>query len=655
MKKSAAAALVMLFAMNTAFAEVSHSDSVNLKSGKRIQQEAEVYPADMEKQVKQAQQQMKVQNNVPQTAPQVKTQAAAPKQVSKDDPFNQFKGKPLGTVTITENKNVPTDQIMKYVKSKSGDKVSEELIRGDLESIFSDGWCQNVKPEFKLNNGKVDVVYHYIEAPIIKDVEVEGASVLNKDFLRKQFVTGKMMNRTEISDKLTKLVSEYHEAGYIAANVAGGQITEDGVFHILVVEGKIANFKVTGNKKTKDFVVLREMRQKVGDPLNSKLLQRSLQRVYNLGFFEEVTSKINPGPTNDTIEVEVIVEEANTATVSVGAGYSDSDGVVGTFTIQDKNFRGRGDNAMLRWEFGGEDHNRNYELSYTKPWLDKKETTMSVSIYDMTNEYADYDRDGSEIARYDKRRRGQEITFSRAGSEYTRNYITLRHRDDKYKEPEKGYKLQYYEPSFDIYLKHPDSKYHKYEGKWPATAEERRKENFGDTWSVQLMHVYDSRDSYLFPTKGKRMNYSAEFGFAGDFKFTKWDAEWRYYYPLGKNVLAWDTEIGYATGKLPLSHRFTAGGTNYLRGYKDNQFRGNSLLRTTLEYRIPIAKKVTGVLFADYGYAWDKRDEDAFDLSKMKFGYGVGVRAQTPIGMLRLDYGISSSDHRFHFSFGGSF
>lgn len=624
MRKKCAIAAMLLVMANTAFADdVSRSGGIDLTNGRTV--------------------------NAGVGEISVPVQQEQKKQV-KADPFDEFNGKPLGKTVIV---GAP-ESAKALIKSKAGDTVTEELVRGDLLSIYSDTLCQDVKPTFAMEDNKVTVTYHYVPMPAIRSVEVTGATVLNQDVIRQQFVTGKVIPRDEIDKKLQKLIGEYHEAGYAGAGIIGREITVDGVLRVAINEGVIAGYKVTGNKKTKPHVILREMRQKVGEPLNAKLLQRSLQRVFNLGFFEEVNTQINP--TQDgRLEVEVIVEEANAATVSVGAGYSHSDGVIGTLTLQDKNFMGQGDNAMIRWEFGGKDHNKNYELSYTKPWIDKKGTAATFTIYDMTNEYADYDRNGHEIARYDKRRLGQELTFSRPASEYTRNYLTLRHRNDKYKKADDDGDLQYYEDSFDPYLTNPRSPYHKYEGKWPATAAERRKENFGESWSLQFMHVYDSRDSYLFPRAGKHINYSGEIGFAGDFHFTKWDAEWRYYFPVGKNVIGWDTEIGYATGRLPLSHRFAAGGTNYLRGYEDNQYRGNSLLRTTLEYRIPIAKKVTGVVFADYGYAWDKRYENAFDLSDMKFGYGVGLRAQTPMGMLRLDYGIGQYDKRFHFSFGGSF
>lgn len=138
--------------------------------------------------------------------------------------------------------------------------------------------------------------------------------------------------------------------------------------------------------------------------------------------------------------------------------------------------RGTGDKVNIRWEFGGAD-NKNYEFSYTKPWIDSKETSATITLYDVTNEYADYDRNADEIARYDKKRRGQELTFSRkTNNEYVSNYLTLKNRDDIYKGAVDGYSTQYYEDSWGNNSDY-DSRYDgpKYDGEY------RRKKNFGLT------------------------------------------------------------------------------------------------------------------------------------------------------------------------------
>lgn len=563
------------------------------------------------------------------------------------DTFAAVSGKKVGRIRVEGLQNVSKDLIVEAIRQKEGDIVTEDAVRKDLVTIYNIGFFRDVQPTFRLIEGKgekvAEITYHIAENPKIKTVEIQGGSLLNKMQMTKFFQSrpGDVPNMKTIVSNLRTIEKEYKEKGYVLAEVKDARITPDGTLIVVMSEGKISNFKFTGQKKTKEHVLAREMRQKPGEPFNQKLAQRSCQRIYNLGYFEDVNMKLNPGPDPDTVEVEVMVEEANAATVGIGAGYSQSNGFTGQLTFTDKNFLGNGDNLGIRWEFGGP-NSKNYDLSYTKPWLDHKETTMSVNIYDSTSEYSESDKDGREVARYDKQRIGQEITFSRADSEYTRNYLTLKRREDKYKGSKNG--PGYYEEG--------------YKGETNGkSVEERKAENFGETRSIVFTRTYDSRDNIYDPHKGKRNSYSFELGgFGGDFSFRKLATDHRYYWELGKrkHVLALDIASGIAWGDMPLSQRFSVGGADTLRGYEDDQFKGDSMLRASLEYRIPIAKKIQAVAFLDEGYAWDSRTENRFNLGDLKTGVGVGLRLQTPIGPVRLDYGIGD-EKKLHFSFNATF
>lgn len=114
------------------------------------------------------------------------------------------------------------------------------------------------------------------------------------------------------------------------------------------------------------------------------------------------------------------------------------------------------------------------------------------------------------------------------------------------------------------------------------------------------------------------------------------------YKKLGaKNVLAFRARGGFIQGDAPYSQLFTLGGADSLRGYEDDQFRGKYMYNATLEFRFPIVKKVSGVLFTDIGDAWDAPNVSWYN-SKKTFNYGVGagVRITTPIGPVKLDYGV---------------
>ncbi len=593
-------------------------------------------------------------------------QAEPVEEVVKAQPENklaQYLGKTITKQSVVGSTVLSEEEVLTVVKTKPGMELTEIGLSEDLGAIYDMGWFYDLRPEFKEVPEGVQVVYHVLENPTYSKLNLVGNTVIDKQKINALFnlEEGSVVNLKDINRRVLKLEEEYRQAGYILARVTDVHMDQDGTLNLTVNEGIVEDFKVKGNVKTKDYVITREMRLKKGQPFNAKDARRSMQRIYNLGYFEDVNVKLNPGKEPNSVEVEIAVVEMNTGTFGIGAGYSSADGFVGMISIGDKNFRGTGDSVNIRWEFGGED-NKNYDFTYSRPWLDDKETRATINLYDITNEYADYNIDGDEIARYDKKRRGQELTFSRrAEGEFISNYITLKNRDDIYEGEADGYEgdiNQYYEDKFE-----PDSTTGEGgSGYWreyyPKTAEQRRKENFGVTRSITLGRVLDSRDNVYDPHEGKRISYSIEHaGFmGGDFDFTKFTADYRYYYRAGgEAVWALNLGAGYADGDMPLSQRFSMGGSDTLRGYEDDQFRGNSMVKATLEYRFPIVKKVQGVLFTDNGYAWDNRFEDEFDFGLIKNSFGVGLRINSPLGPVKLDYGYGDEGGKFHFSFGGQF
>ena len=581
-------------------------------------------------------------------------QDTAAKNVVKENPLTPYIGKTITKQVITGNTVISEAEIAAALKTKPGMELTEQGLNEDLSAIYDLGWFYDLRPEFKEVPEGVQVIYHVMENPAFTKVKITGNTVVDDKKAAGFFdlEENKIINLKDVNTRVQRMEEEYRQNGYILARVTDIHMDTDGTLNITVNEGIVEDFKVKGNVKTKDYVITREMKLKKGKPFNAKDARRSMQRVYNLGYFEDVNVKLNPGKEPNSVEVEISVVEMNTGTFGIGAGYSNADGFIGMISIGDKNFRGTGDKVNIRWEFGGED-NKNYDFSYTKPWIDDKETTATINLYDITNEYADYNIDGDEIARYDKKRRGQELTFSRkTDNEYVSNYVTLKNRDDIYRGMADGYendKNQYYEDVFN------SSGY--YQNWMPKTADERRKENFGVTRSITVGRIFDSRDNIYDPHEGKRIAYSLEWaGLGGDFDFTKFTADYRYYYRAGgESVWALNLGAGYADGDMPLSQRFSMGGSDTLRGYEDDQFRGNSMLKATLEYRFPIIKKVQGVLFTDNGYAWDKRHEDEFDLGLIKNSFGVGLRINSPLGPVKLDYGYGDDGGKFHFSFGGQF
>lgn len=533
-----------------------------------------------------------------------------------------------------------TDTTLATAKSaihmRTGDIYTAKGLDADLDALISTGYYYDIFPSFETVPEGVVLTYHVLENPVLKSVAVTGNTVETTDDLMKLITLepGKMLNSVTLKKDVQAIQEKYREDGYILAKITDLNIDKDGNLTIKLNEGKIESFKVKGNEKTKDYVILREMRQKTGEPFNAKKTQRSWQRVNNLGFFEEVTPKVLPGVEPNAVVVEWNVKERRTGTFSVGAGYSSQDGVIGMVAVGDTNFRGTGDAVNLTYEFSGDDEDSHgYSFSYRRPWLDAKQTTGTFRIYNRTYEYDDYDENGDHIESYMRHYSGGEITLGRPVSEYSTNYITLRNRKDKYvKQTEVG-----------NLNGHGSGAVHQ---KWED-------DNFGTTRSVILQHVTDTRDNIYFPTMGGRVALTGELGgFGGDFDYRKADIEDQRYFKAGKNqVWALRGQYGWSDGDISEYARFKIGGQNSLRGYRDDQFRGEHMFLATLEYRFPIVSKVQGALFTDWGSAW----EDDLWPDDIHGSVGIGMSLVTPLGPVRLDYGRGDDGGRVHFSVGGTF
>ena len=284
-----------------------------------------------------------------------------------------YLNKTLTKISVEGNKEISIEDIQKYLVSVPGLPLTEEDVNRDMQAIYNMGWFSDLYPTFEEVPEGVQVTYHVLENPNFSHIEVTGNTKISTERIKSivNLRPGQMVNIREASRKLQYVEDQYKRDGYILARITDVQLMPDGTLAVRINEGTVEDFKVKGNVKTKDKVILREIRLKKGEPFNSTLARRSLNRIQNLGFFEDVNMKLNPGREPNAVEMEIDVVEQNTGTFGIGAGYSDADGFIGMISVGDKNLRGTGDSILLRWEFGGED-NKNYELSYRKPWLDKK-------------------------------------------------------------------------------------------------------------------------------------------------------------------------------------------------------------------------------------------------------------------------------------------
>lgn len=558
-----------------------------------------------------------------------------------------FEGKTVASVDIANVPDQVKSTLMPLIHTKSGDALTLEGVKADVSSLGSTGVFSQIIPSVESVPEGVRLSYITKANPVIHSVEFSGNTVFDSKQLTDMLgiQPNSVLNTTLLGQKLQEIEKLYLQQGYLLYSVPDIQVTPDGVLKIDIAEGIVEDITIEGNEKTKDYVILRELRYKKGQPFNKFTASRSMERLYNLGFFEDVNMKLLPGTKPHEVITEIDVVEQKTGVVSVGAGYSESDGMVGILELGENNFRGTGDKVNFHWEFGGSSEGKNYQISYTRPWINDNGDSLGVSIFDRRYDYDDYDSNGDTIASYDRRRKGYNLTWGHVSSEYRKNYFTLETVRESYDDHD-GWEWGSAAPNNEGI-----------KAKWKQAI----MDNFGRTNSFTFMHVFDNRDNYFNATKGRRLSASFQYGgngLGGDYDFYKFTTEGRFYKGLSNgHVLALRVMAGYISGETSYNQLFELGGSNNLRGYEDDQFKGEKMYAATLEYRIPVAKKVEAVLFTDVGSAWDvdiNRVPWYTDDDSIHWSVGVGLRLQTPIGPIRLDYGHGDRN-KFHFSFGAQF
>jgi outer membrane protein insertion porin family len=286
-----------------------------------------------------------------------------------------------------------------------------------------------------------------------------------------------------------------------------------------------------------------------------------------------------------------------------------------------------------------------WDLSFTNPYLDDKKTSLTVDYFNSINEWNDYGLNGDNTSlrsTYYRRSRGFNITLGRPQGEYVKNYITFTKRNDSYMEYVSG-AVNYLEtdPTASDYNANYNSQY--------------LQDNFGEVHSVTLSRVYDTRDNVFDPTEGKLVTLTSEFAgrvLGGQFDFNKYTFDGNQYFKVGnKQTLAFRVTAGSAIGNVPDASMFIVGGIGTLRGYQDEEFKGNRMFTSSLEYRYPIVKKVGGFIFTDAGNAWN----NGCNLNGIKYSIGTGLRITTPLGPMVLDYGRGKEGGKCDFSFGTQF
>ncbi|RKY37191.1 MAG: outer membrane protein assembly factor BamA [Candidatus Omnitrophota bacterium] len=588
-------------------------------------------------------------------------------------------------IDINENKRIRIRKIIFNGNNTYSDKQLLKLIKTRKKTLFVSGFykeevCADDKERliaFYQTQGFADVAvktivdYDQERTKMFVSFEIQegkqyytgqvlinGNTIVDDAELESNFEMKKaaIYRREQMQRDLTEIQNYYFDRGYMASSVKADTIlnAQTGYIDVTydVVEGTVAyvnKVNITGNIRTKDVVIRREMRLCPGDRYNGEKMRRSSQRLYNLGYFEEVAFNTPEKPTilPDKYDLDVFVNESKTGEFSFGAGYSSIDKFIGFVDLTQRNFdlfnfptfTGGGQKLRMHMEFGAD--KKDYELGFIEPWCLGYPLSVGGNIYNRTKDWDEYD----------ERRIGGNVFVGKEVGEYWQSKLTYKYEGVRISELSD-------QASSDIRLE---------EGK-----------NYISSLTNEI--IYDTRNNIYNATTGVYDLLSCEVGggiLGGDKDFVKYYTKNSKYFPVTKkSVFEIKFRGGFVdsyadTEYIPIYEKFYVGGANTIRGYKEREVGprgengdyvgGRMMFVFNAEYIYIIIKNLKWAFFYDIGNVWQKPSDFNWDSLKLKASIGSGVRVKTPLGPIRLDYGYAlnpkkgDSRGRFHFSMSHEF
>jgi outer membrane protein insertion porin family len=444
----------------------------------------------------------------------------------------------------------------------------------------------------------------------------------------------------------------------------------------------IEKIEVHGNTKTKDKVIRRELAVSPGELFDMVRVKLSKQRLEGLGYFERVDARPEATDVPNRKNLVVDVDEKTTGHVSLGAGFSTVDSLVGIAEYNESNFnlsdpfqppwfRGGGQKFRLRVTIGSE--RQDYELTFIEPWFLDRKLQLSVDLY-----YHDYEFLSPNYL-YDEIRAGGKVGLERAlGSDFLRGGVSYTIEDVGIHLTSSA--IQPYIQSvpgegrgLPTFVENP--------GNIPKVIRDETGDSLLSRFGASL--AYDTRNSVRLPDKGQRTELDAEI-VTLDWQFYKLELKTGWYFKgLAKgHVLELAGRTGVAEslqgGDVPFFEHYYLGGLYSLRGFKyryvsprepdleggtyNEPIGGDTYWFGSAEYSIPIFEQEGGIgvrlaFFYDIGSVGSSPYN--FNPSDFSDNWGLGLRLNLPIGPLRLDYGIpihhdqySSASGQFQFGVG---
>ena len=476
---------------------------------------------------------------------------------------------------------------------------------------------------------------------------------------------GGVYSDAAVQEDLRRVKQYYGDRGYIHANVTPDPQLDQATkrvnltYHITEHElVYVHRVEIQGNLRTKDVVIRRELRIYPGEPFNGASIRKSIERLNNLGYFEEANVATEPTKVADREDLIVQVKEAKTGSFSFGGGFSSVDRLVGLVELEQRNFdwrnipqfTGAGEDLRFRVEIGST--RRSFDLSFTEPWIFGYPLSFGIDAYNRTQL-----RSGNLGLGYEEQQRGGGIRLGKDFTDLVNGTL--------------NYQL------FRTEISNIDA---------AASADLKAEQGRNIISEVGTSLSRDSRDNRFDPTHGLFLFTSADLAgsvVGGDKKFFRLQGGASYYVPhydrfvFESRVRAGIVDAYGGSNEVPIFERFFSGGSGTIRGFRERRvgprdpntndpIGGEATALGTVEEVMTMIKDergrsiLKGSVFLDVGNVWRRVSEFG---GSFKAGAGVGARVNTPIGPVRLDIGFpvspmengESRKPRFHFNVSRSF
>jgi outer membrane protein insertion porin family len=527
------------------------------------------------------------------------------------------------------------------------DQYSKQKLQADLETLRS-YYTNRGYLEFLVDSTQVSItpdkeqIYITInvtEGPkySVSDVRLAGELLLPEAELNRLILVhpGEVYSRERLQQSTKALSDRLGSDGYAFANVNAvpeiDRVNHTAAFTFFIDPGRrvyIRRIHVSGNTRTRDEVIRRELRQLEGAWYDSTRIERSKVRITRLNYFEDVNLETPAVPGSpDQVDIDVTVTEKPTGNLLAGVGYSSADGLVLTGSVSQNNVLGTGNSLVAA--INTSRINRTISVTYTEPYWTVDGVSRQIEVYDKT-----VDASSLPVAQYSSKTLGGAVNFGVPVTETDSVVVGFRYEHTE---------LSLVDSSPLIYRNFVNT--------------------FGSiTNSVILSAGWarDTRDSILFPTRGLLQSALAEWGTPiGDLSYYKVNylAQWFTPLPFG---LVWMLrgDFGYGGGigdkPLPFFKAYYAGGVGSVRGYETaslgpqdsqgNTIGGRRKIVANSEFFFPLPGMKAGdqsvrlSIFTDAGEIYDNGSQP--QLESFRYSAGLGVAWNSPIGPLKFSYGL---------------